>query len=519
MEVNTVSDVIQMINIRKIYDNGFLANDNINFSLKKGEIHAIAGENGAGKSTLMKLLYGVERPTSGQIIVNGKEVKITSPGESMKLGIGMVFQHFMLVDELTVLENIFLGAEVTKVNYLLKDKMKAQLEALCQQFNIQIDVDEKCGNLSVSQKQKVEILKVLSKKAQVLIFDEPTAVLTAPESDELFKQLRLLRDSGHTIVIITHKLQEIKALCDRVTILKKGKYIGTYVVSKMKVEDISKLMVGVDVQLFSDMSKEAITTEPILVVDDLVVDDKNKSSKPVSFDIRAGEIVCITGVEGSGQEKLIEYIAGIKKKTQGKILLGSKDITKCSIKDRRAHGLSYIPADRMVLGADLSASVFENMMAHQINKTPLKQLGFVNKPKLIKLSKTLKRAYSVKTPDLNQQISLLSGGNIQKVVTAREIEEQPQLLVAEHPTRGVDVGTMELIFNKMRDLKKGQKAILLVSTDWNEMMALADRIIIFYNNEITAIIDDPHQIDEYELGYYMLGLKKMEMEKTHEPAL
>lgn len=512
-----VSEVIKMVNIRKVYDNGFVANDGINFSLNSGEIHAIAGENGAGKSTLMKLLYGVEKPTSGQIIIDGQEVKINSPAESMKYGVGMVFQHFMLVDELTVLENVFLGVEPTKYNFLRKKAMREKLTQLSDQFNIKLDFDEKCGNLSVSQKQKVEILKVLSKNAKILIFDEPTAVLTAPESDELFKQLRLLRDSGHTIVIITHKLQEIKALCDRVTVLRKGQYIGTHIVADMEVEDISKLMVGFDVKLFNDEPKAPVNGDVLLTVDGLMPTDHNP--RGVSFTLHAGEIVCVTGVEGSGQEQVIEMIAGLKKCPSGTVSLNQQIITDDSIKKRRQKGLSYIPSDRMVLGADLTASVFENMMAHEILNTPKKRLGFFAKRLLSKKSQNLRQSYRIKTVDLVQKLSLLSGGNIQKVVTTREIEAQPLVLVAEHPSRGVDVGTMELIFNKMRELKNQGKGILLVSTDWNEMMALADRIIIFYINEITAMIDEPGKIDEYELGYYMLGLKKMKAEGHHEPSM
>ena len=261
--------VIKMEHIQKIYDNGFLANDDINFSLMPGEIHAIAGENGAGKSTLMKLLYGVETPTSGKIYVRGEEVKITSPAHAMKLGIGMVFQHFMLIDELTVLENVFLGIEHTKLNFLKRKEMKEKLTELCEKFNMHVDFDAKCGDLSVSQKQKVEILKVLAKDAKILIFDEPTAVLTTPEIDELFVQLRLLRDAGHTIVLITHKLGEIKALCDRVTILRKGKYIGTYEVKDITVDEISRLMVGFEVTLTPNKAENIIEDTSLLEIKDL----------------------------------------------------------------------------------------------------------------------------------------------------------------------------------------------------------------------------------------------------------
>lgn len=505
-----MTEVIKMENIRKVYDNGFLANDNISFSLNEGEIHAIAGENGAGKSTLMKMLYGVEVPTSGTIFVRGEETKISSPAQSMKLGIGMVFQHFMLVDELTVFENIFLGVEKTKLNYLLKDKMRKELDEYAEKFNIHIDYDQKCGDLSVSQKQKVEILKVLSKMAKILIFDEPTAVLTAPESDELFAQLRLLKEAGHTIVIITHKLQEIKALCDRVSVLRKGKYLGTYDVANITTEEISRLMVGFDVNFAGGEENKAQNDEVILEVKDLMLSKDANDKKPISLAIHAGEIVCLTGVEGSGQEKVVEYITGLKKVINGEILLNNEKINDAKIKDRRAKGISYIPADRMVLGANLDNSVLENMSAHRINHTTLRSLGFFNKRKLKEIGLEEKKEYRISTPDLEQPINLLSGGNIQKIVTAREIETKPRLLIAEHPTRGVDVGTMELIFQKMRELSNENKAILLVSTDWNEMMALADRIIIFYNNEIVAEITDPHAIDEYELGYYMLGIKRME---------
>jgi len=503
-----VTEVIKMEHIRKVYDNGFLANDDISFSLNSGEIHAIAGENGAGKSTLMKLLYGVEKPTSGKIYIKGVETKIYNPSQSIKLGIGMVFQHFMLVDELTIFENIFLGNETAKFNILLKDKMKKKLEVLSEKFNFKLDINAKCGTLSVSQKQKVEILKVLSKDADVFIFDEPTAVLTAPESDELFEQLRLLRKAGHTVVIITHKLQEIKVLCDRVTVLRKGRNLGTYDVSQITTEEISRLMVGFDVKLQEEITDKKIATDSLLEVKDLVI-NPSQETRPISFNVHRGEIVCVTGVEGSGQEKVIEMLMGLTKVPAGTMIFNNHEVTHLSLKSRRELGMSYIPADRMVLGTNLNSTVFENIAAHDILKTSPRRLGFFDKRYLKKAALKHKDEYSIKTSSMNQSIHLLSGGNIQKVVTAREMENDPLLLIAEHPTRGVDVGTMELIFNKMRNLKKAGKSIFLVSTDWNEMMALADRIIIFFNNEMTAIIDEPRLLNEYDLGYYMLGVKRM----------
>jgi ABC-type uncharacterized transport system ATPase subunit len=505
-----VETVIKMEHIQKIYDNGFLANDDINFSLMPGEIHAIAGENGAGKSTLMKLLYGVETPTSGKIYVRGEEVKITSPAHAMKLGIGMVFQHFMLIDELTVLENVFLGIEHTKLNFLKRKEMKEKLTELCEKFNMHVDFDAKCGDLSVSQKQKVEILKVLAKDAKILIFDEPTAVLTTPEIDELFVQLRLLRDAGHTIVLITHKLGEIKALCDRVTILRKGKYIGTYEVKDITVDEISRLMVGFEVTLTPNKAENIIEDTSLLEIKDLTFLDEKSANKHISFDVKVGEIVCLAGVEGSGQEKVVEALKNNNIKYNGEIIFNGENINKLSITKRRKLGISYIPADRMGEGANLKTSILENISAHEIRSAPFKHLWFYNRYRLYKESYILQADYRIATTDMNEQISLLSGGNIQKIVTAREIETNPHLLIAEHPTRGVDVGTMKLIFEKMNALREQGNSILLLSTDWNEMLALADKIIIFFDGEITAIINEPESIDEYELGYYMLGLKKME---------
>lgn len=503
-----MSLAIKMENICKIYNNGFLANDNINFELETGEIHAIAGENGAGKSTLMKILYGAETPTTGKIYINETEVKINSPAQSMKHGIGMVFQHFMLVDELTVFENIFLGVEKTKLNVLLKQQMKQELRKYANEYNIHVDFEAKCGTLSVSQKQKVEILKVLSKHSKIIIFDEPTAVLTAPEVNELFTQLRLLRDAGHTIVIITHKLAEIKSLCNRVTILKRGQSVGTYDVDKMDVEMISRLMVGFDVQLFPNEKGAVNSDKPLLTLENVVAINGDKS--PVSFTVHEGEIVCLMGVEGSGQEKVIEYITGIDKQFKGEIYLKDQLLNKLSVLAIRNKGLSYIPANRMDLGVNLETTVLENLAALRILATPTKKLGFFNKKRLINLSNHEIDDYRVKTSSINQQIDLLSGGNIQKIVAAREIEVAPQLLVAEHPTRGVDIGTMELIFTKIRTLKAAGSGILLVSTDWNEMRALADRLLVFFNGEITAEFTDLGAIEEYEIGYYMLGIKKME---------
>jgi simple sugar transport system ATP-binding protein len=501
--------MIRMTNISKIYDNGIVANNNAFIEIFAGEIHALAGENGAGKSTLMKILYGLEKPTSGKIYLNDNEVMITSPLVANSLGIGMVHQHFMLVNELTVAENVFLGKEITKNLMIDYKKMTESVNELAEKFGMSIHPEEIVGNLSIVQKQKVEILKALARKAKILILDEPTAVLTPQETQEFFKQLELLKKQGYTIIIITHKLNEIKQICDRITIMRNGKFIGMYDVKEISEAEISKLMVGRDV--IHEIKKTEI--EPgaiVLAVNHLtkIVSGGKIVLNNISFSCKQGEIVCLCGVEGNGQRELIDIMTGFDQDYSGNILLNGINIAKKSIKQIRDMGESHIPEDRTLFGVDLSSSIADNLISTSLND--VSNGIFINKKRVEEVSQDGIHSYQIKCEDATQKVNMLSGGNMQKVVVARETKKIPSLLVANQPTRGVDVGAIEFIHKKIINLCHHQTAVLLVSSDLTEVFSLADRILVFYAGNIVANITNVKEITEEELGLYMLGLKRMD---------
>ncbi|MDR3318810.1 MAG: ABC transporter ATP-binding protein [Clostridiales bacterium] len=500
-------ELIRMTNITKVYGSGTVANESVNISLEQGEIHAIAGENGAGKSTVMKILYGIEKADTGEIFFNGAPVKISSPLEASALGIGMVHQHFMLVNELSVYENVFLGFEDTKLGFLKKEQMKSKTAELCKKYNMLLDVDKKGGALSVGEAQKVEIIKALARGARLLILDEPTAVLTPQETDVLFGQLESLRDDGCTIVIITHKLKEIKRLCARVTVMRKGRVIGTYPVDGLSESDISALMVGGEVELKVKKAKSA-PGEVVLNVSGLnIVKDGKYRVRDVSFGISAGEIVCIAGVEGNGQLEAVRAVTGLDGDYGGKIEICGADIRKLSIKKIRALGLSHIPQDRMTTGVNSQSSIYNNLIA--VSAFDSARAGFVRDRKLKEDVRRQMANYDIRAEGIGQRIGMLSGGNIQKAVIARELDSGPKLLVADQPTRGVDVGAIEFIHKKLVALRDGGCAVLLVSSDLAEVFNLADRILVFCEGELTAHITDPASVSEEQLGRYMLGVERI----------
>ncbi len=500
--------IIKMQDICKIYDNGIVANDNALIEIAAGEIHALAGENGAGKSTLMKILFGLEQPTSGKIILNDQEVKISSPFIANSLGIGMVHQNFKLINELTVAENIILGKEITKYGLIDKKASYEFVERLSKEFGMEIDPKEKVGNLSIVQKQKVEILKVLAKDAKIIILDEPTAVLTPQETQEFFIQLKLLKDKGHTIVIITHKLNEIKQICDRITIMRNGKYIGMYHVKDVTEEEISRLMVGRNIIRKVEKKKLTPLNKVLTVRNVSKLSEEKKSLDNISFDVCGREIVCICGVEGNGQRELVQIITGFDKEYQGEIELDGVDIKLKSIREIRDLGENHIPEDRIGYGVDSLTSISENLISTSLDE--VSKYGFINKKKTIDLAEDCIHKYQIKSKNPFQNVGMLSGGNMQKVVIARETRKEPKLLVADQPTRGVDVGAIEFIHKKLVDLRDAGTAILLISSDLSEVFSLSDRILVFYNGRIVANIGDTGNLSEEELGLYMLGLKKME---------
>ncbi len=515
VEVKDLSgEILKMENITKVYPNGMVANKNVNFSVNAGEIHALMGENGAGKSTLMKILFGLENPEEGDIYLKGEKIKIDSPNTAIKNGIGMVHQHFMLVPSLTVAENMVLGVEPRKNGFIDFEKAINITEEISKKYNLLVDPRAKVADLPVGIKQKVEILKALLRGAEVLILDEPTAVLTPQETKELFAELVTLKDKGHTIIFISHKLKEIKEICDRITILRGGRSVGVYDVKKVSQEDISKLMVGRDVILKIE-KRPSKPTETVLKVNGInLVDDTGKDIlKDINFSLRKGEILGIAGVEGNGQRELIELITGLKKYDNGEILIDDNNIKNLNIKQIRELGTSHISEDRMTYGVAGEASIEENIISDRVGSKELNKGHLLNIGKIRAMVKELISDYKVKCDGANQPIKMLSGGNIQKVVVAREFSSSPKLIIANQPTRGIDVGATEFIHKKLVELRDEKTGILLVSADLNEVMELSDSLMVMYGGEIVAYFKDSSKVTEEELGTYMLGINKQSPEE------
>lgn len=503
-------DILKMENIVKIYGNGVLANNNVNFSVRKGEIHALMGENGAGKSTLMKVLFGIEQPDKGKIEFLGEEVKIISSQKAIQLGIGMVHQHFKLVESLTVSENIVLGNEPKKYCFFDKNKANNITKELSKKFNFELNPCDVVKDLSVGKKQKIEILKALYRDVKLLILDEPTAVLTPQETVELFEQLNKLKDNGITIIFISHKLDEIKKICQRITIMRQGKSMGTYDVNTLTTADISKLMVGRDVVLKID-KKKAVPKEVVLQAKNLNLVDENgkKIVNNVSFSVRSGEILGIAGVEGCGSREVVELISGMVPKDKDSIVkLCGEDIGKNSIKVIRKKGLSYIPEDRINVGLATTLSIKENLISSDIESSFINSKILMKHKIIDENGRESIKNYDIRCKDENHIIGMLSGGNMQKVVIAREFSTNPKFLIAEQPTRGVDVGAIEFIHKKIIEKRDEGLSVLLVSADLNEILELSDSVIVMNQGEISGYFEDAKSLTEEELGYYMLGVKR-----------
>lgn len=510
-------EALRMENIVKVYSNGVVANKGVNFSVNYGEIHALSGENGAGKSTLMKIIFGEELPTSGDIFINGKKTAITSSQLAIKLGIGMVHQHFMLVSSLTVAENVILGTEIKKGLLINNREAIKKVKEIGEKFNLKIDPTKKIADLTVGQKQKVEILKALYRGAKILILDEPTAVLTPQETTELFEELKRLRDSGYTIIFISHKLNEVKELCDRITIIRHGMSMGVYNVSDVSEQDISNLMVGRDVILNIEKTP-ASPGKPLIQVKDLMIlcDTGKPCINHISFTLREGEILGVAGVEGNGQSELVEALCGLRKYNAGSIQICKTEIKKLSISHIRGLAVSHIPEDRMTTGVAPNLSIVENILSDKISDHKFSKHGFINKKKIKQYGLEMVKQYQIlcKNPDV--RIDSLSGGNIQKAVLARELSNQPKVIIADQPTRGVDVGATEFIHKRLIAMRDEGKAVLLISSDLNEVIGLADSIVVFHEGRIVAYFPDTSKITELELGGYMLGIHKQSSEEIKE---
>lgn len=505
---------VQMNGITKVYPNGIAANQNVNFTVYKGEIHALMGENGAGKSTLMKMLFGLEQPTEGEIIINGEKVSLTSPSAAIAKGIGMVHQHFMLVPSLTIAENIVLGMEPKKGIFIDYQRAVSITEEYAQRYNLHVDPHAKVVDIPVGMKQKVEILKALVRGAKILILDEPTAVLTTQETTELFKELVHFKEQGHTIIFISHKLKEIKQITDRLTIMRAGKSMGVYSTADVSEQEISKLMVGRDVVLKVEKDHSQ-PTDNVLKVDDVrYLNEYGKQMlNGVSFTVRKGEILGIAGVEGNGQRELVEMLFDMNAPDSGTITVENQPVTGRGQSYIRGIGVSHIPEDRMIFGAAGAGTIEENLIADRFGKSGFNKGFFFNMDAIHTESDQLIKDYQVLCKSGKQQVKMLSGGNIQKVVVAREFSCDPKLIIADQPTRGIDVGATEFIRRKLVELSRDGAAVLLVSADLNEVMELSDSLMVFCGGEIVAYFEDTSTLTDEQMGEYMLGIKRQSPEE------
>lgn len=501
--------IIEMLNITKDFP-GIRANDNITLQLRKGEIHALLGENGAGKSTLMSILFGLYQPTSGVIKKNGQEVKINTPNDANDLNIGMVHQHFKLVECFSVLDNIILGVEPTRGLFLEKKKAREKVLELSNKYGLKVDPDALVSDITVGMQQRTEILKMLYRDNEVLIFDEPTAVLTPQEIEELMKIMKSLAKEGKSILFITHKLNEIMEVADRCTIIRKGKYIGTVDIKNTTKEELSRMMVGRNVS-FSVDKKPSTPGETVLKVEHMTVPSKahsNNAVKDVSFNVRRGEIVCIAGIDGNGQSEFVQGLTGLENITGGTITFCGKDITHASIRDRSKAGMSHIPEDRHKHGLVLDYSLEQNMVLQRYWAPEFQNHGFIKSKAVRDHAVRLIEQYDVRSGQGPVTITRsMSGGNQQKAIIAREIDKAPELLVAVQPTRGLDVGAIEYIHKQLVAQRDSGKAVLLVSLELDEVMDVSDRILVMYEGELVGQLD-PKKVTVEELGLYMAGAKR-----------
>ncbi len=507
--------VIEMLNIRKEFP-GVVANDDITIQVKKQEIHALLGENGAGKSTLMNVLFGLYQPEKGEIRVDGKKVNITDPNIANELGIGMVHQHFMLVDTYTVTENIILGSEPTSSGKINLKQAEQEIKELSDRYGLNVDPTAKIRDISVGMQQRVEILKTLYRGANVLILDEPTAVLTPQEIKELIEIMNSLIREGKSIILITHKLKEIMQVCDRCTVIRKGKGIDTVNVGDTNVTELASLMVGREISFKTD-KEEANPKENVLSISNLYVEDARKVNlvKGLNLDVRAGEIVGIAGVDGNGQTELIEAITGLRKAQSGSITINKKNIMNLKPRKVTESGIGHIPQDRQKYGLVLDFPIGENMVLQTYYQKPYSKNKILNFKEISKKAKGLIDEYDVRTPSEFTKARALSGGNQQKAIIAREVDRSPDLLIAAQPTRGLDVGAIEFIHKKLIEERDKGKAVLLVSFELDEISDVSDRIAVMFDGQIVANVK-PAETNEQELGLLMAGSNKDEAGETND---
>ena len=511
--------VIEMLNITKEFP-GIKANDDVTLQLKQGEVHALLGENGAGKSTLMSVLFGLYQPEAGTIKKNGQVVHIKDPNDANDLNIGMVHQHFKLVEVFTVLDNIILGVEPNKAGFLQKKEAREKVMALSARYGLKVDPDALIEDISVGMQQRVEILKMLYRDNEILIFDEPTAVLTPQEIDELMEIMRSFTKEGKSILFITHKLNEIMAVADRCTVLRKGKCIGTVNIQDTTKEELSQMMVGRPVS-FAVEKQQAAPGQVVLDVKGVTVPSrlhKNNAVKNVSLQVRQGEIVCLAGIEGNGQTEFVSALTGLEKFSAGHISLCGHEITAAPIRERSKLGMSHIPEDRHKYGLILDYTLEENLVLQRYWQPEFQKHGFLRKGMIRQYAEKLIRQYDIRSGQGPVTIARsMSGGNQQKAIIAREVDKGPELLVAVQPTRGLDVGAIEYIHKQLIAQRDAGKAILLVSLELDEVMNVSDRILVMYEGEIVGEFD-PKTTSVNELGLYMAGAKRQPVPGKEEIA-
>ncbi|KJR44479.1 putative deoxyribose-specific ABC transporter, ATP-binding protein [Desulfosporosinus sp. I2] len=483
---------------------GVLANDHVNLTVREGEIHAILGENGAGKSTLVKIIYGLYKPDSGSIRLYDQELNFASPRQAIEAGIGMVHQHFMLIPALTVAENVVLGGEPGRIHYRRKENVEI-VRQLAKQYHMELDPDAKVGDLTVGLQQRVEILKVFYRKAKLLILDEPTAMLTPQEVEELILVMERLRSQGVPIVFISHKLDEVQRISDHVTVMRAGKTVNTVETKSTTPQELANLMVGREVVLHVSKLPQKLG-EPVLELVDIVVSSgRNEKVKKVSFEVHRGEIFGLAGIDGNGQFELVEAITGLLPCKTGRIRLLGKDITSSSVQHRTNAGIAYIPQDRQLDGLVMDFELTENFVLRDFSKAPFARLGQMQVKPIEEYATRLSEDFDVRPRRIHALAQNLSGGNQQKVILAREVSRNPELLIAAQPTRGLDVGAIQFIHNKLLELRSDGKAILLVSLELDEILALSDRIGVFYAGRLMGIFPSG-QVTREQLGLLMTGV-------------
>ena len=499
--------VLEMKGISRYFSStDVLANDKVDFSVEKGEVHALVGENGAGKTTLMNILYGLIKPDSGEIFIEGRKIRVGHPNDAIKNGIGMVHQHFELIPSFTVAQNVMLGIEPNTAGFLKTKQENEAVSQLAKKFGLHVDPATRIRDLPVGMQQRVEILKVLQRQAKILILDEPTAVLTPQEVNELINVVHGLTKMGFTVIFITHKLIEVLHVADRVSVMRNGRMVGTKRIKDTDIPDLARMMVGREV-LLQVNKKPAKIGEPVFEAQDISVADVNglAAISHVSFKLHSGEILGIAGVSGNGQTELVEVVSGMKALDGGKIFFKNKEITHTTVRQRRDLGMAHIPEDRMKVGLNLQTTLDENLIVSRYNQSEYSRMGFLITKTIRNFASSVIKAFSIMAAKPGEGISMLSGGNLQKIVVGRELAGSPMMIIANQPTRGLDVGSIEFVHKTLVEARDKGCGILLVSVELDEIMSLADRILVFYRGKIQGELDAKKVSTEEEVGILMAG--------------